>query len=99
MNAIAFQVQILGVLLVTDNRESIIISNRNQKWETLMEKNLKTGGKKGLVTPSTALLNQRLATFSKPRMLTEYEIKLLRQSKGEIAEAIREMDMAKQGEA
>ena len=99
MNAIAFQVQILGALLVTEDKESIIISNRNQKWETLMEKNLKTGGKKGLVTPSTALLNQRLATFSKPRMLTEYEIKLLRQSKVEIAEAIREMDMAKQGEA
>ena len=99
MNAIAFQVQILDALLVTEDKESIIISNRNQKWETLMEKNLKTGGKKGLVTPSTALLNQRLATFSKPRMLTEYEIKLLRQSKVEIAEAIREMDMAKQGEA
>jgi hypothetical protein len=54
-----------------------------------MEKNLKNGGKKGLVTPSTALLNQRLDTFSKPRMLTEYEIKLLRQSKSESAEFAR----------
>ena len=56
-----------------------------------MEKNLKTGGKKGLVTPSTALLNQRLDTFSKPRMLTEYEIKLLRQSKVETGEAARKI--------
>jgi hypothetical protein len=54
-----------------------------------MEKNLKTGGRKSSVTPSTALLNQRLATFSKPRMLTEYEVKLLRQSKKEIGEAVR----------
>ena len=54
-----------------------------------MEKNLKTGGKKRMLTPSTALLNQRLATFSGPRMLTEYEIKLLRQSKMEIGEAAR----------
>jgi len=54
-----------------------------------MEKNLKVGGKKSLVTPSTALLNQRLATFSKPRMLTEYEIKLLRQSKKEIGAAVK----------
>ena len=42
-----------------------------------------------MLTPSTALLNQRLATFSGPRMLTEYEIKLLRQSKMEIGEAAR----------
>lgn len=57
-----------------------------------MEENVKTGGRKGLVTPSTALLNQRLATFSKPGVLTEYEKKLLRQSKVEISEAIRNMD-------
>jgi len=54
-----------------------------------MDKNSKIGGKKGSVTPSTALLNLRLATFSKPRMLTEYEIGLLRQSKKEIGEAVR----------
>ncbi|MFZ4439087.1 MAG: hypothetical protein ACOYOS_11705 [Syntrophales bacterium] len=54
-----------------------------------MEKNLKTGGRKGSFTPSTALLNQRLDTFSRPRMLTEYELKLLRQSKKEIGEAVR----------
>ena len=55
-----------------------------------MGKNLKSGGRTGSFTPSTALLNQRLDTFSKPRMLTEYEIKLLRQSKKEIGEALRE---------
>ena len=49
-----------------------------------MEENSKSGGAKSSVTPSTALLNQRLATFSKPRMLTAYEIELLRQSKKEI---------------
>ena len=54
-----------------------------------METNLNHGGRKGSVTPSTALLNQRLATFSKPRMLTQYEIELLRQSKKEIGEAVR----------
>ncbi len=45
--------------------------------------------RKGSFTPSTALLNQRLATFSRPRMLTQYEIELLRQSKKEIGEAVR----------
>jgi hypothetical protein len=54
-----------------------------------MEENLKNGGRKSSVTPSTALLNQRLDTFSKPRMLTEYEIGLLRQSKKEIGEAAK----------
>ena len=37
--------------------------------------------RKGSITPSTALLNQRLATFSKARMMIQYEIELLRQSK------------------
>jgi len=54
-----------------------------------METNLKDGGWKGSVTPSTALLNQRLATFTTPRMLTQYEIELLQQSKKEIGEAVR----------
>jgi len=35
------------------------------------------------------LLNQRLDTFSTPRMLTPYEIELLRKSKQEIGEAVR----------
>jgi hypothetical protein len=52
--------------------------------ETLLQ-----GRRQGSFTPSTALLNQRLDTFSKPRMLNEYEIRLLRQSKKEIGEAVR----------
>jgi len=54
-----------------------------------MENNLKTGGKKFSLTPSTALLNQKPGAYLKPRMLTESEIKLLRQSKQEIGEAVR----------
>ena len=50
-----------------------------------MAKNLKLGGSSGSVTPSTALLNQKLATLSALRMLTPFEIVLLRQSKQEIA--------------
>ena len=50
-----------------------------------MDKNSKTGGMTGSVTPSTALLNQRLAISPGPRMLDASEIKLLRLSKREIA--------------
>lgn len=55
-----------------------------------MEKILKPGGKSGSVTASTALLNQKLATLSAPRMLSPSEIVLLRQSKREIAARYRE---------
>ena len=51
-----------------------------------MDKNSKAGGSTDSVTPSTALLNQRLDTFSKPRMLAPYEIELLQQSKRAMAE-------------
>ena len=37
------------------------------------------GGASSLATPSIALLNQRLGTSPAPRMLTPYEIDLLRQ--------------------
>jgi len=50
-----------------------------------MDQNSKLGGKVDSVTPSTASLNQRLATSSGPRMLTESEIALLKKSKAEIA--------------
>lgn len=50
---------------------------------------LEEGEKKSLITPSTILLNQRLGILPKPRMLTPYEIKLLRQSKQEIAKLLR----------
>jgi hypothetical protein len=45
----------------------------------------KSGGKPGSVTPSTALLNQRLDTLQTPRILTPFEIGLLHKSKREIA--------------
>ena len=54
-----------------------------------MEPNSKHGGKKTSVTPSTALLNQKLGISPAPRMLTPSEIELLRQSKREMAEVYR----------
>lgn len=50
--------------------------------------NSKDGGRTGSVTPSTASLNQRLGTSPGPRMLSAYEIGLLRQSAKEIAARI-----------
>ena len=50
------------------------------------ERILKNGGKNISSTPSIALLNRRLGTSPAPRMLTPYEINLLRQSKKEVAE-------------
>jgi hypothetical protein len=52
-------------------------------------KSSKFVGKTGSVTPSTALLNQKLDTFQTPRMLTPSEIELLRKSKREIKVALR----------
>ncbi len=51
-----------------------------------MAQRLKTGGRPGSVTPSTALLNQKLATSNAPQMLTPSEIELLRR---EIAVRVR----------
>lgn len=56
-----------------------------------MAKILKFGGKTGSVTPSTALLNQRLDTLQTPRMLTPFEIELLRKSKREMAARFKEL--------
>ena len=55
-----------------------------------MDKNLKTGGSSASLTPSTRLLNQKLATSPGPRRLTSSEIELLRQSKQEIAKRFTE---------
>ena len=49
------------------------------------------GGGSVSATPSTALLNRRLGTSPAPRMLTPYEIDLLRRSAQEIAESTRRM--------
>ena len=42
-------------------------------------------------TPSIALVNQRLGTSPAPRMLTPYEIELLRQCAKEVAEVTHEI--------
>ena len=43
------------------------------------------------VTPSTALLNRILGTSPTPRMLTPYEIQLLRQSAQEMSQVAHEV--------
>ena len=43
------------------------------------------------VTPSTALLNRMLGTSPTPRMLTRYEIQLLRQSAQEMSQVAHEV--------
>ena len=53
-----------------------------------MDKNPKTSGKTVLITPSTALLNQKLGTAPAPRMLTASEIELLWRSKREIRDSL-----------
>jgi hypothetical protein len=53
-----------------------------------MDPSSKDGGATGSVTPSTASLNRRLATSPGPRMLSAYEISLLKQSAKEIAARI-----------
>ena len=51
----------------------------------------KSVGQSGSVTPSTALLNQRLGTLQTPRMLTPFEIELLRKSKREMAARFKKL--------
>ena len=50
-----------------------------------------TGGASSLATPSIALLNRRLGTSPAPRMLTPYEIDLLRQCGKETAAVTHEV--------
>ena len=51
----------------------------------------RNGGGGISATPSIALLNRRLGTSPAPRMLTPYEIDLLRQSAREVAEVAGEI--------
>lgn len=51
----------------------------------------KPGGANVSATPSIALLNRRLGIAPTPRMLTRYEIDLLRRSLKEIAKITREI--------
>ena len=61
-----------------------------------MKKNLKTGGISASDSTSTALQSLKHVTCSTPRALTESEIKLLRQSKHEVAKRVAELaDVAK----
>ena len=55
------------------------------------EQTSRSGGGSISVTPSTALLNRRLGTSPTPRMLTRYEIDLLRKSAKEVAEVAGEV--------
>ena len=48
------------------------------KFESDMGRTLSSGGVSSMGTPSTALLNQKLAIWQGPRMLTPSEIDLLR---------------------
>lgn len=56
-----------------------------------MEQHLKSGGNTGLDLGLMALQSLKHVTCSKPRKLTESEIKLLRQSKMENARRISEL--------
>ena len=56
-----------------------------------MKKTPKSDEKREGLTPSTALLNRLIGPSPAPRMLTPYEIKLLRQSVKEVAEVAREV--------
>ena len=61
-----------------------------------MKKNLKTGGTSVSDSTSTALQSLKHITCSTPRALTESEIRLLRQSKYEVAKRVTELaDRAK----
>ena len=57
----------------------------------------RSGGGSISATPSIALLNRRLGTSPAPRMLTPYEIDLLRQSAKEVAEVAGEVLASKGG--
>ena len=64
-----------------------------------MEKNLKYGGTKDSDSDLTALQRLRHVICSEPRMLTGSEIKLLRQSKAEIARRASELIAARKKQA
>ena len=57
----------------------------------------RSGGGNVSATPSIALLNRRLGISPAPRMLTPYEIDLLRQSAKEVAEVAGEILASKGG--
>ena len=62
-----------------------------------MDRTSRSGGGSISATPSIALLNRRLGTSPAPRMLTPYEIDLLRQCAKEVAEVAGEILAHKDG--
>ena len=56
-----------------------------------MARSLNNGGVNISATPSIVLLNRRLGTSPAPRMLTRYEIDLLRQCAKEVAKVTHEV--------
>lgn len=61
------------------------------KFEKAKEKTPKNGDKNISLTPSAVLLKRRLGDAPAPRMLTRYEIELLRQCVEETAQITREV--------
>ena len=59
----------------------------------------RSGGEGISATPSIALLNRRLGTSPAPRMLTPYEIDLLRQCAKEATEVAGEVLASKDSES
>ena len=55
------------------------------------ERTLKNGGKDTSGTPSIVLLNRKLGPLPAPRMLTPYEVALLRQCAREVAKVTHEV--------
>ena len=56
-----------------------------------MKKTLKSNEKSRCLTPATALLKRLIGPSPAPRMLTPYEIALLRKSKEEIMQKVGEV--------
>ena len=90
-----------GAVALTGKPYSAILAPSKEQLHELRQKHGKTsrsGGESISVTPSTALLNQKLGTSPVPRMLTPSEIDLLRRSAREIAEGVRK-ELANKGSA
>ena len=81
--------------MLTGKKYSARLSPVKEQLDALRERHgaeLEQWCTTSLVTPSTALLNRKLAIWKGPRMLKPSEIDLLRRSKKEMAEALRAMD-------
>ena len=64
-----------------------------------MDRNSNNVGRKFSATPSIALLNRRLGTSPAPRMLTPYEVDLLRRCAKEASDVVGEILARKNGAA